>query len=178
MSPPTYKFDGYTFRPAVWADLTLARAWNAADPDHSWELEYPYFWIEQTERVASYVLEDAVGVVFFLKALRHPGRAAEITLQFDRDWDMVSARRVVKGLCTGFEWLKKALPMNGFRAVYFLSKNQQLIAFAVKVLGFVADGERYTYDLGGNDDGGKVDSIGGQKDEGEGHQGSLRQSHG
>jgi hypothetical protein len=144
---PVYKFDGYTFRPATPDDQHLARLWNSMDPDHKWELQYPEYWIEQNSQVNSYVLEDAIGILFFVKSIQHMGREIEISLQFDRECGMVSKTRVMSGMEVGFAWLKKALPMNGFKALYFVSKNKDLILFTEKRLGFVKDGIREIYTL-------------------------------
>lgn len=146
---PAYQFDGYTFRPATPDDKPLARLWNMMDPDHKWEMQYPDYWIEQNNQVNSYVLEDSVGILFFVKSIRHMGNEIEITLQFDRECGIVSKARVVRALAVGFEWLKEALPMNGFKSLYFMSKNEDLILFTEKRLGFVKDGVRQIYTLKG-----------------------------
>lgn len=148
-SLPVYQFGGYTFRPATVDDKQLARLWNMMDPEHKWELQYPDYWIEQNNQVNSYVLEDAVGILFFVKSIQHMSNEIEITLQFDRECGIVSKARVVRGLEVGFEWLKKALPMNGFKSLYFMSKNEDLILFTEKRLGFVKDGTREMYTLQG-----------------------------
>lgn len=142
---PVYKFEGYTFRPATEDDQPLSRLWNMLDPEHKWEMQYPDYWIEQNDQVNSYVLEDAMGILFFVKSIRHLGQEVEITLQFDRRCGNVSKDRVREGLLAGFAWLKKALPMNGFKALYFVSKNPDLIQFTEKRLGFVKDGMREIY---------------------------------
>ncbi len=142
-----YKFDGYTFRPAAPGDNPLARLWNTMDPEHKWELQFPDYWIEQNNQVNSYVLEDSIGILFFVKSLRHADNEIEITLQFDRECGTVSRARVVRGLDAGFKWLKKALPMNGFKTLYFASKNEDLVTFTEKRLGFVRDGQREIYIL-------------------------------
>jgi len=144
---PVYRFDGYTFRPATSDDNPTARLWNGMDPDHKWEMQYPDYWIEQNDQVNSYVFEDGIGILFFVKSIRHLGSEIEITLQFDREWGTVSKARVMKGMEAGFAWLKEALPMNGFRALYFVSKNESLVLFAEKRLGFVKDGIRELYRL-------------------------------
>lgn len=139
---PVYEFDGYTFRPAIEEDLPLAQNWNLADPDHAWEAENPKYWIEQGPHINSYLLEDRRGVVFFVKSIRHKEDELEITLQFDRERSMVSKIRVMSGMRAGFSWLRKSLPMNGFKSLYFVSKNEDLIIFATKRLGFVKEGMR------------------------------------
>jgi hypothetical protein len=175
---PTYRFDGFVFRPATAADLPRAQRWNAADPEHTWEAQYPAFWIEQSLQANSYVLEDARGVVFFMKSIRAAQGEIEISLQFDRLRREVSQQRAMAGMMAGIEWLKEALPMNGFSAVYFASRNQKLIAFAVKKLGFVQDGTRYVCALKTKEEGdGEVDSEGVGRDEAQGHRGSIRQGH-
>jgi hypothetical protein len=145
IQPPSYRFDGFLFRPAVAEDLPLAQRWNAEDPDHAWEGMNPVYWIEQNEQVNSYLLEDDKGVVFFVKSIRQSAGEVEISLQFDRSRMTVSRHRAMRGMLAGMEWLKKALPLNGFRAVYFLSKNPELTGFAMNALGFVRDGPRYIY---------------------------------
>jgi hypothetical protein len=142
---PSYKFEGYTFRPATEEDLPLARRWNAEDGDHNWEAQFPNYWIEQNSMINSYLLEDARSILFFVKSIRHAAGEIEITLQFDCSYRMVSRSRSIHGMVAGFRWLKKALPLNGFRAVYFVSKSGALGQFAVNVLGFVHDGQRYLY---------------------------------
>lgn len=152
---PVYKFSTYTFRPATAKDRPLARLWNRMDPDHTWELQYPEFWIEQTHQANSYVLEDATGVLFFVKSIRHIGNEVEITLQFDRECGMASKARVIKGMDAGFEWLKEALPMNGFDSLFFISNNKKLILFTQKRMGFLKDGIRQIYKLNGSGSGEK-----------------------
>lgn len=148
---PVYKFDGYTFRPTTSDDQPMARIWNSMDPDHTWEMQYPDYWVEQNGQVNSYVLEDAIGVLFFVRSILHMGNEIEITLQFDRHCGSVSKARVMKGMEVGFAWLKEALPMNGFKALYFVSKNNDLILFTEKRLGFVKDGIREIYRLKGDE---------------------------
>jgi hypothetical protein len=144
---PIYAFDGYTFRPATTEDQPLARLWNLMDLDHTWERQFLDYWIQQNDRVNSYVLEDAIGIVFFVKAIRHGSHEVEIALQFDRSYRMVSKARAMRGMEAGFAWLKKALPRNGFKSLYFRSRSVELIGFTEKRLGFVKDGTREIYSL-------------------------------
>jgi hypothetical protein len=144
-SLPMYEFEGYTFRPAAWADLPLAQQWNRNDPEHTWEVQYPHYWIEQSEGVNSYALEDAFGVVFFVKSIRQADREIEITMQFDRTHETVSKVRTMAGLEAGFAWLKEALPMNGFKSVSFRSENERLILYAKKRFRFTRDGMRLVH---------------------------------
>lgn len=176
---PTYQFDGYTFRAATYLDLALARTWNEADPEHGWEMQYPQYWIEQSRQVNSYVLEDGEGIVFFVKSIRQPHNEIEITMQFDRSMKTVMLSRVVFGLMTGFAWLKKALPANRYDAVYFVSENPELIAFAQNNLGFVANKNRYVFDLRSSEvrDGERIHSKSYRQDEEKGNVGQVRQSH-
>lgn len=148
-----YQFEGYTFRPAIPSDKPLARLWNTMDPEHKWEMQFPDYWIEQTSQINCYVLEDSIGILFFVKSIRHADNEIEITLQFDRECGTVSKARVIRGLASGFEWLREALPMNGFKRLYFLSKNDDLIAFTEKRLGFVKEEGRYIRFFGGSEDG-------------------------
>lgn len=151
ISLPVYTFSSYTFRPCIPDDQPLARSWNRMDPEHEWEMQFPDYWVEQNEQVNSYVLEDALGILFFVKSIRHMGHELEISLQFDRECAMVSKIRVMRGIEVGFEWLKEALPMNGFTTLYFLSENQELISFTEKRLGFVKEGMREIFRLKGTE---------------------------
>jgi hypothetical protein len=125
----------------------MAQQWNAGDPDHRWEAHYPRYWIEQSDRVNSYAMEDAEGIVFFVKSIRHPKGEIEITVQFDRSHETVSRMRVMTALDAGFAWLKEALPMNGFKSLYFLSENERLIFYAQKRFRFRREGTRLVHSL-------------------------------
>jgi hypothetical protein len=70
MELPTHQFGDYTLRPATAEDLPLAVAWNAADPDHRWEAEQKWYWVEQQPYVNAYVLCDATGPLFFFRMIR------------------------------------------------------------------------------------------------------------
>jgi hypothetical protein len=144
---PVYRFKGYTFRPATLDDQLLSQLWNWKDPDHAWETQYPDYWIEQNGHVNSYVLEDGLGILFFVRSMRHVDNELEITLQFDREYESVSKARAMRGLDAGFTWLKEALPMNGFKSLFFVSKNEKLILFAEKRLRFSKCGAREIYRL-------------------------------
>lgn len=151
---PSFEFDGYTLRPATEEDLPLARAWNAGDPDHVWEAGQERYWIEQRAGVESYLLEDALGPVFFFKILtiaetlmggvssnavncgaRTNAKAVEVSIQFAPDGG-AGQLRTMTALSRGFAWLEKRLSAVGVKAVYFNSKNLLMIRFALIKLGF------------------------------------------
>lgn len=142
---PVYQFEGYIFRPATRADLPLAQQWNRNDPEHGWEAEYPEYWIEQSDHMNSYVIEDGLGVVFFVKSIRQAEDEIEITVQFDRMRETVSKTRVMAGMNAGFRWLKEALPMNGFKSLYFSSDNERLIFYAQKRFRFMQEGRKLVH---------------------------------
>src|ERR1017187_9315607 len=137
-----HEFDGYTLRAATEADLPLAREWNAADPDHAWEGGQERYWIEQKAGVESYVLEDALGPVFFFKQILIDGPSfehfeVEVSIQFapllqGEQWQL----RTMTALSKGFAWLEERLSGAGVKAVYFNSKNLRMIRFALIKLGF------------------------------------------
>lgn len=134
---PSFQFGEYNLRPAVERDLPLAQAWNSADPDHGWELGQERYWIENTKTVNSFVLEDAQGPVFFFRAIRLAGADwIEISLQFDRQAQPAPLWRMMNGMTAGLRWLEKMLPANGVNAIYFSSKSERLIRFAIARLGF------------------------------------------
>lgn len=172
---PTHSFGGYTLRPAGEADRELARAWNAVDTDHAWELEQPDYWTASGLSVNCYVLcrphvlrcpleplfffrmvrpwlrPDGEQVYFIDLWLSGPSASdedvkradwVEINIQFDRTGHTPYWNTML-GMEAGMKWLETILPVNGIHAVYFNSKNQRLIRFAEKRLGFVKDGERY-----------------------------------
>lgn len=138
---PTYQFDGCTLRPATLDDFALATAWCAADPDHTWEAQYKYYWVEQKMGANCYVFEDGVGPVFFLKIIRAEDCKVELNLQFDRSF--YARLRMAEGLKVCFAWLEKHLGQIGFKAVYFLSANPNLTRFCEAQLGFVKTGDRW-----------------------------------
>lgn len=147
---PTFRFSRFIFRPARIADLTLARAWNAVDDDHIWERHFPLYWIHQVDRANSYVFEDEKGVLFFIKSIRNEAATeVEINVQFDRQRKDVSVLRLMIGMMAGFDWLKQTLMANGYEAVYFVTRDAALCAFAEKRLGFTRDGDREIYYLKG-----------------------------
>lgn len=151
---PTFEFASYRMRPATMDDLPTARAWNAADPDHEWEMQFERFWVEQTLVANSYVLEDAEGPVFFLKMVRGVHSYAdsqgknrkwewdtqvELQLQFNPAPDRMVKLRTMEGLVYGWPWLERMLAGAGADTVYFQSKNPRTIQFATKRLGFSGD---------------------------------------
>lgn len=136
MNPP-FQFDGYTLRQADTTDLPLAREWNAIDSDHTWELGLATYWVQQSAHAQCFVLEDATGPVFFFKAIKRPDADwIEVAIQFNRAAPTTPLWRTMNGMNAGMRWLEKILPANGVKTVYFSSKNERLIRFAVRVLQF------------------------------------------
>jgi hypothetical protein len=149
---PSFQFDGYTLRPAVGdVDRALAAAWMAADRWHA-GLFAPEFWLEQSALVNSFVLEDAQGPIFFFRtclACRSGGgdgpgfggfsiyKGVEVFIQFAPMSRGTFILRTATALERGFAWLKKRLGGLGYDAVYFTSRNPQLIEFAERRLEFI-----------------------------------------
>lgn len=138
----TFQFDDFTLRPATEADLPLARAWNAADPDHVWEMGTERYWIRPEggwEKCSEcFVLED-FEPVFFLRTTRiwqHEQMSIEISIQFNRADLTTPLWRTMNGMLAGMKWLERTLPANGIHAIYFSSKSERLIRFAQVRLGF------------------------------------------
>ena len=94
MSLPTFTFDHYTLRPAIVADLPMAKRWNDADPDHK-DRTPALFWITQTNETNSFVLEDAQGVVFFSRC------SCRAILRSRFTWSLHPPRRYRAGALCG-----------------------------------------------------------------------------
>ena len=138
---PTFTFHQFSLRPCVFGDLGLATWWTSQDPAHATTTD-PKFWIEQTLKDNSFILEDRVGEIFFFKmSLTDTPKEIEIHIQF-APHDEVSRQRVMHGLIHGFEWLQKELSQIGFETIYFNSMDRGLIHFCGRRLGFNWDGRR------------------------------------
>jgi hypothetical protein len=159
----TLQFKGYTLRPAGPADLDLATAWTAADPDHAGQIG-PQFWLEQQLGVDCVLVSDGKGPVFFFKAVmlvykRRRGPlplqlvglseqtitevspipekvAAQVFIQFMPCMTEEDRERTREALIQGMEWLEPVLEQGGAEEIFFDSRNKKLIAFCVKRLGF------------------------------------------
>lgn len=136
---PTFRFQGYTLRPALSCDYGLARLWTQIDPDHQHKT-LPEFWLTQGATVNSFVLEDSFGPLFFFRMDVEAEQVA-IHIQFPPD-DRATRRRLMQGMSIGFTWLEKRLGLMGFQTVYFNSNNPRLIAFCSKRFGFEWDGRK------------------------------------
>jgi hypothetical protein len=118
-------FKGYQLRDTVPADIDLARAWTAADPDHAGRV-LPEFWITD-----GWLLSDREGPIFFFRGIRIKPRTLEIHVQFG---DNLTRERLVSALIDGEAWLmENALDID---EICFDSKNPVLIHFCEKRLGF------------------------------------------
>jgi hypothetical protein len=166
----TFGFGEYLLRPAgtngnAEADLELARAWVAADPEHAGKV-LPEFWIEQRLLRDSFLLRDSVGPIYFFKMhlesrttlqIENAAMKAEpnvwedvvrIFLQFhpyDVNMGRVFERyvlrnRITRGLEEGMIWLERMLRQGPVKEYYFDSQNESLIRFSQKRLGFTRDG--------------------------------------
>lgn len=137
---PTFYFGAFKLRPAIIADFDRAVAWNAAEPRHS-DRTGGEFWIEQTMTSNSFVLEDNRGTVFYFKMTMQSKTEIWINIQFGPIAE-VGRHRVMDGLIQGFAWLQKELLRIGYKVIYFNSKDQGLIYFCQRKIGFVWDGQK------------------------------------
>jgi hypothetical protein len=136
------QFGGYMLRPAGgnllnrrMADLDLARAWTAADPDHAGRIE-PGFWLQQGIGVDSYLASDRSGPLLFLKIVKHCFTETEWHAELHVQFAPGERERTRCALMKGMEWLIPILERSGAREIYFATRNQTLLRFAVKRLGF------------------------------------------
>lgn len=138
-----FKFAGYRLRPAIEDDLLLAARWTAADPFHK-DGTPPEFWIEHRAYTECYLLEDGRGPLFFFRidqisdSLRE--RAA-LHIQFAPKETEDHAERTRTGLTVGMEWLEGMLSQTSIREIFFDTRNEKLLRFAVKRLDFEVDAE-------------------------------------
>lgn len=117
----------------------LAKEWIDADPDHAGLL--PTFWVEQGPGVDSTIMIDGKGPVFFFKAKLYdrandPMKKAQVFIQFMPCEDEEARERTRTALEHGLKWLETVLEQGGADEIFFDSKNEKLIAFCIKRLGF------------------------------------------
>lgn len=141
----TFRFYGYTLRPATEADWLLAEEWSNADRYHV-DAGNPMFWLDQSPQCESYLLLDRRGPIFFFKMQRTPdSHIIEFHIQFPPPARFVRKNhRVMVGLMYGMEFLESMLPNSGITTVFFSSRSSNLIRYCVDRLGFVQNGERLT----------------------------------
>lgn len=126
----------FTLRTTEETDFALAQEWNAADPWHRHTTQ-PEFWLDNNAGADSYLLEDAIGPVFFFKLMQTNQPAElEMHIQFSPDKGPGMGLRTIRGLVTGFAWLERRLSGLGYEAVYFDSKSPTLINFCKSHLRF------------------------------------------
>jgi hypothetical protein len=142
---PTFRFQGFTLRPAIDSDLEIAKAWTEADPDHR-GITKPEFWLENVGNANSFLLEDAFGPVFLFR-MDVKGNEVAAHIQFPPD-EPATRRRVMQGLTLGFAWLEKILSGQRYKTLFFNSTSIPLINFCQKRLGFTWDGRRLEKALG------------------------------
>lgn len=143
---PSFKFQGFTLRPAVFSDYSLAMVWVEADPDHRGKTPAE-FWLINDDRTNSFVLEDAVGPIFFFRTDRHETEV-ELHMQFGptyRDYQL--KRRTMQGMKVGLPWLEMMLAGAGYQELYFYSSSPKLIWFCQHSLAFRWDGRRLEKEL-------------------------------
>lgn len=133
-----YEFDGFTLRDPTVAERQLAWVWSKDDPEHVWEAEQPDYWQDRKPGSEIWMLEDQRGPVFFAKLIALESRGIEVTLQFAPNLGGIDgmAFRTMDALYYGMRWLEKRLRAVGVNAVYFNTKNLQLMRFALLRLGF------------------------------------------
>lgn len=145
--PNPVHYKGLTLRPALPMDETLAAASVAMDPWHEWARELPFYWVKQRENCLSLLLEDRDGPVLFLQLITLNPEEMELMIQFAPINTRTMRARAMTALCTGWEGLAKNLSACGVKAVYFASKNPEMIRFLQERIGLVPDGERYKIDV-------------------------------
>lgn len=136
----TYVFDEFRLRPATPADLPLATAWTAADPDHAGRT-IPAFWIAQSSEINSFLLVRWMQPVFFFRIDERPAKQIEVHIQFSSA-QALRERITRRGITEGFKWLETMLTDSGFEGYYFHSRNAPLIFFCQNRLGFEWDGTK------------------------------------
>jgi hypothetical protein len=123
-----FTFNGYLLRSAVLSDIPLAAAWTDSDPDHAGRVP-PRFWIADD---SCWLLSDRDGPVFFFRGIRIAERILEIHVQFAPN---LPRERLVSALLEGMAWLETNA--QNVDEICFDSKNERLISFCEKRLGFV-----------------------------------------
>lgn len=151
----TFQFGGYTVRPANPFDRSLAEKWTKADPDHK-HID-PDFWIEQRFGHDAYLMFKGDEPLLFFKLMlfefpavdlnQQPIRWVELFIQFPPKLEEPAQRRLqalelMNGMRQGFQWIERVLVEVPIQCVFCESRSESLIAFCVRHLGFIQDGER------------------------------------
>jgi hypothetical protein len=144
----TFKFGDCFLRPADERDRELAERWTAADPDHAGRFD-PGFWLENKLGRDGFLLSDRQGPVYFFKMHIHwifefgPDTLRNVVQVFIQFPPCEEARpmRVFRALAEGCQWLERTIIPMGAEEMIFDSRNETLIRFCVKRLGFERDGE-------------------------------------
>jgi hypothetical protein len=164
----TLQFKGFTLRPAAEQDRALAEQWTAWDAEHAGAIK-PEFWLEQRMGVDSVLVLDGKGPVFFFKVCLLEERTrcrsalpmqliglsaqtieevmpkrrrivAQVFIQFMPCATEEDRERTRTALKQGTAWLEPVLEQGGAEEIFFDTRNEKLIAFCVKRLGFEVAG--------------------------------------
>jgi hypothetical protein len=130
----SFVFEGLRLRPAIDGDYPLAQSWADVDPYHRGS--NAAFWVDQNPGIESYLLSDRWGPLFFFRLDRIAKDAATVHIQFAPGNGADHKIRIIRGMTCGLRWIERVLLSAGINALYFDSKNPQLIAFCTRRLGF------------------------------------------
>lgn len=143
----TFRFNGYTLRPAgaaIW-DFRVAVQWTEADAVHR-GLIAPAFWVTQGRREDAFLLADNSGPILFFKMVGDgPDETRSDTVQAFIQFSPAPAepverrahsRRTREAMTAAFEWVEQVLKLNGVREINFDSCSRMLVRFSVEKLGF------------------------------------------
>lgn len=129
------EFDGLRLRPTdTFADLERLEDWVKVDDAHRDSISPHHFMtgpLGIDPRPGCYALEDANGVVFYIRI----ARAARVHIQFPPD-DSGNRLRVAKGLVKGMAFLETQLAQAGCEEWIFDTQSEGLRSMAIKTLGF------------------------------------------
>ena len=142
----TISIKGFTLEPAGEKHRSLAEQWTAWDTEHAGKIE-PEFWLEQRMGVDSVLVLDGKGPVFFFKTCLWKFDLdylkAEIFVQFMPCAVEEDRERVRTALIAGTEWFEEILKKQHAVEMFFDTRNEDLIRFCVKRLGFSVAGIIY-----------------------------------
>lgn len=129
-------FNGFTLRHADnLADVERLEEWIAADDAHR-DIFTPSFFLSgkmaQDDRASCYVLEDAQGVMFYIRL----SRAERVYIQFPPPGDRAQKVRMARGLQHGMAFLEAHLAHAGCEQWIFDTTSPGLRMLAENALGF------------------------------------------
>jgi hypothetical protein len=144
----TFKFGDCFLRPTDERDRELAERWTAADPEHAGTID-PGFWLENRLGRDGFLLSDRQGPCYFFKMhiiksmalMEGPiHNVVQIFIQFP-PCEEGRPMRVFRALAEGCQWLERTVIPMGAEELIFDSRNESLIRFCIKRLGFERHGE-------------------------------------